>query len=263
MPAFIPHCMKTNCFILLMFLLGSMAITSCGSKNIDMSSPALADYFPMQAGKYITYRIDSTLPTQFGADTTVRSYRVRDTYDAQVTDNLGRKAWRVFRSISNLAGTSAYVPNNTFSATPVGEDWVEWNENNLRFMKLRFPIQEGFVWKGNSFIDATSINSPVRYLADWEYTYQNVGQPFTVGGKTFPNTITVLQRDEVLPEGPFNASFYKQWNYSIEVYAEGIGLVYKNFDHKVWQPPVPPPDSRAGYWEDGSYRVVLTYIDHK
>jgi hypothetical protein len=71
-----------------------------------------------------------------------------------------------------------------------------------------------------------------------------------------------LQRDEVIPEGPFNKNFYKQWNYSIEVYALGIGLVYKNFDHKIWQPATPPPDARAGYYEDGSYRVVLTLLEY-
>lgn len=238
------------------------ALCSCGEKTITLDAPPLADYFPTTVGKFITYRIDSTIPTQFGADTTVRSYRVRDQYDAEITDGLGRKAFRVFRSISNVAGTAPYVPNNTFTATPVGTQWVEWMENNLRFMKLRAPIEEGFRWKGHSFIDATSINSPVRYLADWEFDYRNVGQPFTVGGKTYPNTVTVFQRDEVLPEGPFNPGFYKQWNYGIEVYAKGVGLIYKNFDHKVWQPPSDPPAPRPGYWEDGSYRVVLTAIDH-
>jgi hypothetical protein len=247
--------------ILFMAVIGFW-LSSCTETKTELQSPPLASYFPTTVGKYITYRIDSTIPTQFGADTTVRSYRVRDTYDAEITDGLGRKAYRVFRSISNVTGTVPYVANNTFSATPVGEDWVEWNENNLRFMKLRFPMQEGFVWRGNSFIDASSLNSPVRYMADWEYAYQNVGEPFTVNGKTYANTVTILQRDEVLPEGPFNKQFYKQWNFSIEVYAEGIGLIYKNFDHKVWQPPVPPPDARVGYWEDGSYRVVLSIIDH-
>lgn len=248
--------------LILSISLLAVVVSSCNESKIELESPALATYFPTTIGKYITYRLDSTIPTQFGADTTVRSYRVRDTYDAEIKDGLGRKAFRVFRSISNVAGTLPYTANNTFSATPVDEDWVEWNENNLRFMKLRFPMQEGFTWRGNSFIDATSLNSPVRYLAEWEYVYQNVGQPYTVNGKTFPNTVTILQRDEVLPEGPFNPAFYKQWNYSIEVYAEGIGLIYKNFDHKVWQPPVPPPDARLGYWEDGSYRVVLSIIDH-
>jgi hypothetical protein len=243
----------------LLLLFGAQA---CNDKKIDLQSPTLEEYFPMQAGKYITYRLDSTVTTQFGSDTTVRSYRFRDRFDALITDGEGRPAWRVYRTISNVAGTSPYVPNNTFTATPVNGDWVEWNENNLRFMKLRFPILEGFTWPGNSFIDASSINSPVRYLEGWNYVYENIGQPITINGKTYNNTLTVLQRNEVVPEGPFNPNFFKQWDYSIEVYASGIGLIYKNFDHKVWQPPTPPPDARPGFYEDGSYRVVLSIIDH-
>jgi hypothetical protein len=229
---------------------------------VEMDTPPLSEYFPLQVGKYITYRLDSTVPTQFGRDTTVRSYRARDVVEAQIVDGEGRTSYRIVRSLSNLAGTIPYTPSSTFAATPEKTDWIEYVDNNLRFMKLRFPIIEGFEWKGNSFIDVTSINSQVRYLADWTYIYQNVGQPATINGKTYPNTVTILQRDEVVPPGPFNPQFFKQYDYSIEIYAQGIGLIYKNFDHKVWQPPTPPPDSRAGYWEDGSYRIVLSVLDN-
>lgn len=237
-------------------------LQACSEKKIELSTPALSDYFPLTVGKYITYRLDSTNTTRFGADTAVTRYRVQDLVDASITDGLGRKAYRIRRTISDTAANSVFRSSNTFMVIPQQTDWIELVENNLRFMKLRFPISEGFQWKGNSFIDALSVNSPVRYLYDWDYRYANVGEPFTVLGRTFENTITVLQRDEEFPEGPFSTSQpYKQWDYSIEVYARGVGLIYKNFDHKVWQGPTPPPDIKPGYWEDGSYRVVLQVID--
>lgn len=235
---------------------------ACTTKKIDLASPPLSDYFPLVVGKHITYRLDSTVTTQFGRDTTVRTYRVRDRVDAQITDARGRTAYRIVRSTSNATGTAPFLPEHTFMTIPQGEDWIEHVENNLRFMKLRFPIREGFSWKGNSFIETASINSSVRYLAGWDYRYVEVEKPFTVNGVTYPNTITIHQREEVIPPGPFNPAFFKQYNFSVEVYAKGIGLIYKNFDHKVWQPPTPPPDARAGYWEDGSFRLVLRIIDH-
>jgi hypothetical protein len=240
-----------------------LLLAACNTKNLELTSPALAEYFPLEVGRQLTYRLDSTVTTAFGADTTVRHYRVRDRVDARVTDALGRPAFRVFRTISDSSGKQPYQSNNTFMSVAQGTDWIEHIENNLRFMKLRFPIQEDFQWKGNSFINASifSASSPVRYLANWEYQYQNVGQPFTVNGRRFENTVTILQRDEVFPEGPFDRRLIKQWDYSVEVYAKGVGLIYKNFDHKVWQPPTPAPDPRPGYWEDGSYRVVLKLID--
>lgn len=245
-----------------LFAFTLLLAVGCTEKTVEMTSPPLSEYFPLTVGKYITYRLDSTALTQFGRDTVVRSYRARDLVDAEIVDGTGRKSFRIIRSMTNLAGTNPYVPAYTFEATPESVDWIEYKENNLRFMKLRFPIIEGFQWKGNSFIDASSLNSPVRYLAGWEYQYQDIGKPFTVNGKTYPNTLTILQRDEVVPEGPFNPQFFKQYDYSIEVYAQGIGLIYKNLDHKVWQPPTPPPDSRPGYWEDGSFRIILSALDN-
>ncbi|HSK14277.1 MAG TPA: hypothetical protein VK907_13745 [Phnomibacter sp.] len=254
--------MAVNRLTSLLIIVLVVLLVGCSDKKIEMTSPPLSEYFPLQPGKFIIYRLDSTVLTQFGRDTTVNTYRVRDLVDAEITDNLGRKSYRIVRTMSNAAGTAPYLPSNTFQATPEATDWIEYVENNLRFMKLRFPIIEGFQWKGNSFIDAASLNSPVLYLADWNYVYQNVGAPFTVNGTTYPNTITILQRDEVVPEGPFDPQFFKQYDYSIEVYAQGVGLIYKNFDHKAWQPPSPPPDSRPGFWEDGSYRIVLSALSH-
>ena len=255
------YCMKyQNHSIGLCLAIVALA-TACTNKKTELESIPLAEYFPQRVGKTITYLLDSTVTTTFGADTTVRSYRVKDTWAATITDGLGRPSFRVERTISNAAGTTPYTPNATFMSTQVKDDWVEWQENNLRFMKLRFPVLEGFSWKGNSFIETSTFNSPVRYLAGWEYRYTNVGAPLTLNGKTYDHTITILQRDEVIPEGPFNRNVYKQWNYSVEIYARGVGLIYKNFDHKVWQPPTPPPDARAGYFEDGSYRIILSALD--
>ncbi|MCU0376577.1 MAG: hypothetical protein MUF24_14820 [Chitinophagaceae bacterium] len=239
-----------------------LLLIGCSEKKIDLQSPALAAYFPLKVGKYIEYRLDSTVLTQFGRDTTVRSYRVRDSIETEITDARGRKGVRMVRYMRDVAGTLPYRPAYTFMAVNSNGDWIEFIENNLRFMKLRFPVREGFEWKGNSFIETNTLNSDVRYLADWTYRYLDVDKPLTLNGKTYDSTITILQRDEVIPEGPFNPQFFKQYDYSIEIYAKNIGLIYKNFDHKVWQPPTPPPDSRPGFWEDGSFRIILSAINH-
>jgi hypothetical protein len=236
---------------------GFFALQSCSSKKEDLNAPPLADYFPLQVGKYITYRLDSTVLTQFGRDTTVHSYRVVDKVDAQITDSEGRAGFRIFRSITDSAGTAPFTPNTTFEAVAQGTDWIEKVDNNLRFVKLRFPIIENFQWAGNSFIDASSSNSKVPYMLGWQYTYMNVGQPFTVRGRTFENTVTVLQKEEEeSPIGPFVPNQYKQWNYSVEVYAKGVGLIYKHFNHKTWQLDPPP-----AHWEDDSYRLIMEVID--
>ena len=231
---------------------------ACNEKKILLTSPELMEYWKPAVGKYVTYRLDSTVPASFGTSLIVRSYKVRDLVDAEIVDGLGRKAYRILRTITDTNGVAPYRNNATFMTVPVGTDWIEHVDNNLRYMKLRWPVRDGFEWKGHSFIDAGSINSPFLYLADWNYTYQNVAQPYTVLGKKFDNTITVLQRDENFPEGPFNPMAYKQRNYGLEIYGKGVGLIYKEFLHYIYQPPT---SGRGGYYEDASYGVKLRVLD--
>jgi hypothetical protein len=88
--------------------------------------------------------------------------------------------------------------------------------------------------------------------------YQGVGESYTIKNRTFDSTVTVLQHDETTPEGTFTPSIpYQQRNYGVEVYAKGVGLIYKEFLHWTWQ-STPPPSK----FEDGSYGVKLTLISN-
>ena len=62
--------------------------------------------------------------------------------DAQITDNLGRPAYRIIRYIRKNPHRS-WTANNTFMAVPT-DNSIEYVENNLRFLKLKLPIKEGF-----------------------------------------------------------------------------------------------------------------------
>ena len=75
------------------FLFALLSLTllfSCKKETEEFSTEAITDYLPTQQGKYITYRIDSTVFTNFGATTEVRSYQEKHQVDAQFTDNSGR-----------------------------------------------------------------------------------------------------------------------------------------------------------------------------
>jgi len=223
------------------------------SKTETYPTASLADYFPLRSGKYVTYQLDSLVYLAFGTRDTVVSYQVKYETDAPVTDNLGRTGWRIFRYIRKN-NTQAWRPDATFMAIPTPTN-IEFIENNLRFIKLQLPIAFGVTWKGNTYIDTYSANTPYRYLDNWNYTYDSLHQPAQVGNYNLDSTITVRQRDEVIGN-PADPASYSEINFAEEKYARGIGLVYRKFFHQEYQP------GNGGYTADGSYGITLTLIDH-
>ncbi|HMW26933.1 MAG TPA: hypothetical protein PKC51_09845 [Ferruginibacter sp.] len=238
------------------FLLSTIAVAlifgACKKSTDDFALTPVTDYFPMQVGKYITYNLDSTVFINFGTKDTVIKYQVKHQVDAQITDNLGRPGYRIIRYIRKTAA-NPWQPDNTFMVVS-NESTVEFIENNMRFLKLKAPIRNGYTWKGNSYIDIYGLN--VRYLEDWDYTYDSVDNKITVGTFTLDSTLKVAQRDEVIGN-PSDPNSYHEINYSAEKYARGIGMIYRDFLHVEYQPPRPG----VGAYRQG-YGVKMVMIDH-
>lgn len=239
-------------------LIASLAIwiSACEKETETLQTAAISDYNPLVVGKYITYQLDSFVYTNFGTNSEIRTYQVKYLTEAEITDNLGRPAFRIVRFIRKTAA-NPWVSDATFMATNTGNS-LEFVENNMRFIKLRTPIRDYYSWKGNTYIDTYSINSEVKYLDDWDYVYDSVNVPLTFGAFTLDSTLKVDQRDEIIGN-PDNPAFYSEINYGMEKYATGIGMIYRKFFHNEYQPPTP---GQGGRFVDGSYGITLTMIDH-
>ncbi len=228
---------------------------SCKKQTETFASESINEYYPLQSGKTYLYRLDSTIPAPFGSSLIIKSYQAKDSIESSFSDNQGRQSYRIFRYTRDTSGTKPWSFAATYFATPANQT-LEYVDNNLRFIKLHLPIREGYTWRAHSFIDTKSINTPVSYLDEWEYEYRNVGESFTILNKSYDSTITVFQHDETTPSGPFNPNNYQQRNLGQEIYAKGVGLIYKEFLHWTWQ--ITP---KQGY-EDGSYGVKLRLISY-
>ena len=124
------------------FLFIFLFMMSCKKEKENLSTVPINDYYPLQVGKYITYKLDSTVFLNFGQSYAVISYEAQDRVDAQITDNLGRPAYRVIRYLRKDSSED-WVPNNTFMVIPTATS-IEYVENNLRFLKLELPIKQDF-----------------------------------------------------------------------------------------------------------------------
>ncbi len=239
---------------LLLLITSALIFSACKKSTEDFKLVSVSDYYPLKIGKYITYNLDSTVFVNFGTVQEIHSYQVKHVVDALITDNLGRPAYRIIRYIRTTS-TGPWVPDNTFMAV-ASESFVEFIENNMRFLKLKAPVRNGFSWKGNTYIDTYSLNSDVKYLDDWDYTYDSVDVKITLGAFTIDSTLKVAQSDEILGN-PNDPNSYSEINYGVEKYGKNLGLIYRKFLHVEYQPPRPG----VGGYKQG-YGVKLTMIDH-
>lgn len=230
-----------------------LGLSACKKSTETYQGATISTYAPFVAGKYITYQLDSLVYKSFGTRDTTITYQVKFLVDAQVNDTLGSPAYRIFRFIRKTS-SQPWNPDATFLAI-VRNNSLEFIENNLRYIKLQQPVRDGFSWKGNAYIDTYSANSELQYMDGWDYTYEQVNSPATVGAYTLDSTVTVNQRDEIIGN-PDDPASYSETNFAKEIYAAGIGLVYRKFFHSEYQP------GNGGYFADGSYGVTLTMIDH-
>lgn len=246
--------MKNFTAVTLLSAFVMFTVTSC-KKSETPNYPDATEYYPMTVGKYVTYKLDSSNYIGYTTTPTITTYYVKDVVDAQITDNLGRKSYRIARYIKDSLTEAAWRNNNTFMVTPLDKS-VEYVENNLRFIRLQSPVTDGFEWPGTTHIAGNGGNPAVQFFSGWTYHYENIGKPYSVFSTNVTNTITINQADDTggFPSDP---AAYSDRNFGVEVFGKGIGLIYKEFLHWTYQPPSGGlPGYRSGYG------VKLAMIDH-
>lgn len=237
----------------------TIILGGCSKQTDTYITDPLTDYYlNLEPGKYIRYRLDSTLYIDFGQRDTVISYEAKDVVDAAIEDNLGRSGWRINRFLRPVGSNEegAWDQRLTYFVFPTREK-LEVIENNLRFIKLTTPIKEGYTWHGNVHLPDHPFESFYGILSDaglqqWDYTYQDNNTIETINGINYDSAFTVHQVDE---EEYTPALDFK--NYWVEKYAKGVGLVYKEVIMWEHQPAV---GSNPDYWQ--GFGIKLQIIDH-
>ncbi|RQO31348.1 hypothetical protein DBR32_05130 [Taibaiella sp. KBW10] len=208
-----------------------------------------SNYLPLQKGKYILYDVDSIVHNDF--NNTSISYRSQMRYDVvdSFYDNQNRLTYTV-NVMWRRNSADAFIPKDVIQVTKT-KTAVEWVQTNVRLTKMVFPVVEGTAWNGNSFVSTLDPQLD-EYQVDkygWNYKYANVGSSFDPGNNPFYNTVTVNEVDA--STNTPNGDVYADRNYSQEIYAYGIGLVYKERIYWTYQP---------NKYKKG-YEVVMRAVD--
>jgi hypothetical protein len=242
-------------------------VFSC-NKTEQFQTEPLSNYIPLVTGKYITYRVDSTVFINFGRTTVVHNYLVKHVVDAQVTDNLGRPSFRVFKFIRDTASTQPWTPNGSYFVTPFS-DRIELIEDNLRIIKMHLPIRDGYSWKGNKYLPTNPYRPLYTFsnddnMADWDFYFNGAAKPTdSIMGRTYPNVYTIQEDDEAYNVPIADPHAYAARSLAIEKYSQNIGLVYRELT--LWeQQPNPtgnPPNIIYDPYRIG-FGMKMWMIDH-
>ena len=198
---------------ILLIILLSIILLSCKKDNLVPEKVDLGyEYFPVKIGHTLIYDVDSIAYLQPSGDTIIEKFRIKECIETVYKDNQNRDTYKLVRYKKKYQQGVSYdlldwVLQDVWSVN-LNKTRAEVNEENLRFIKLIFPIEKNATWNGNA----------QNNLGEWSYKYTEVHQPLTLNGLQYDSTLTVTQKKEN------TAIYYK--NYT-EQYAKGVGMIYK------------------------------------
>lgn len=203
-------------FISILFL---VLLLNCKKETIDNVYLG-KDFYPLEVGYWQEYKVDSILFNNFTNPVSVDtfSFFLKEEIESTYKDLNNDLNYRVVRS--KKSDSSAYTINHVISVKSSSTN-IQKVENDLRFIKLVFPIKKDKTWNGNIYIDALDEPSLDFYNPNkfnWEYVYTDVYHSYEINGFSFDSCVTVIQIDD---ENLFEKK------YSKEIYAKNVGLVYK------------------------------------
>ena len=176
-----------------------------------------AGYFPTALGSWIEYAVDSIyIDGPVEKFDTLNFYR-RDIIESNITDAQNRPSQRIERYIKTQL-TDAWAIRDVWFQT-LTENTAERVEENVRYVKLQIPLDNNKTWDGNQF----------NGLDAWNYKVTKLHEPFSINGLNFDSTVTIEQIDSVN---------LVQRLYGKEVWARGVGLIYKKYTNYSFQPGI-------------------------
>lgn len=194
-------------------------------------------YYPLTYDKYVIYEVDSIIYNDFALRNDTVHLQIKDVIGDSFIDNQGKLSFIVNR-YKRYEPNGIWIGSKTYYVMQ-DEDVLEWQEDDLRFKKMVYPVKLNTKWKGNIYISGI-INPELQWYNGWDYKYTSLATSFNTGYKNYNDVHQILQRDSIsgLEGNPNDFNSYSALTYSKEVYARNTGLVFKELTHWEYQPTV-------------------------
>lgn len=190
----------------LLFSFAAVVIFCRCSEDIKTTDANIGrEYFPIKVGNYWVYDVTETKVFNNQYDST--KYQVRELVDTVFKDAANELTYRVV--LSRKKSTDVNWGNDSLVLINKSLSDVRRTHNNIKQVKLVFPIKEGKQWDANAY----------NVLDTDDYSYAEINLPFVLNKVTYDSTVTVVQGEpnEVILDN------------RKEVYAYQVGMIYKNF----------------------------------
>jgi hypothetical protein len=214
--------MSKNRILLLALIPCSLFFNACKKDAVLEAEKEYTGYFPAKVGSYIIYDCDSLYYNSFTSQVDTYRFKIKEFYESEYTDNSGRKAIRVERW--KKEETANWFLKDVWY-TVKDKKQVEKGEEDIRLIKLVFPVKENVEWNINA------LNS----IGKRTVIYKDVHAPFSTGALSFDSTVTVINND------PKNlVSEYRD----TEIFSMNVGMIYKRYVNVDYV--VPTPQIKSG-----------------
>jgi len=197
-------------------------LISISCSETEQIAPDLGlDYYPMRVGNYAIYEVMEKSVVQ--SITTENSYALKVTYSDSIRNDNGEVTYIILREKKN-SGSTTWQALDTWSVKRINNQILQ-NESNVVYVKLILPPSLHLKWDGNQYNNRGELelfydgNDIPYFISDWD-------RPITLStGLTAENTFTVVQND-------YNDETIGI-NEQKEIYAKGIGLIYKEINQVI------------------------------
>lgn len=209
-----------------LFCIGLISVISCDKRTVeDLEADFGYEYFPLKVGLTWEYVVDSVVYDPSVSGTHIDSSRwfwkevIVDT-SVSVSGEVLYKTERYVRRTEQ----DPWLVNKVFSLSKDAARAYR-TEDNLRFIKMVFPLKSGINWDGNLYVDKNlqiSIAGEVlEVFKGWEYKVEDKGIQATVQGKLYEEVTTIQNANE---------ENLIEYRYVVEQYAPNVGLI-----SRVWR----------------------------
>lgn len=194
---------------------------SCKTKKDTFELNLGTEYFPLEIGKFSVFEMDSIIFDPNGEQMIRQSItQLKEEIVDTLRDNNNNLVYRI-EQFTRLGDTLPWTINNVYTAGIV-DDQAQRTEENLKFIKMTFPIRDNRSWDGNAFIDDGIIilvaGETIEMFKGWDYRIKEVDLIDTIGTDIFEPVVLIKQADNE------NAI---ELRHSIEKYAPNVGLIYR------------------------------------